>query len=379
MSLQQTSPELPLAFDQSILDWEEWFALQNLPKYHGKQVYEWIFNKTVISPTEFTNLSKVTRELLTASFTWEPLKVHARLFSKDGSEKLLLKTHDNLLLEMVIMPYDDRVTLCISSQVGCRMGCSFCQTGKMGFKRNLSSGEILAQLLIANQLLAEKPELRKVTNVVFMGMGEPLDNYEEVIKACKVMLDKKGFGLSKAKVTISTSGLLPEIYRLGRELPVRLAISLHSADDMIRSKMMPINRKYPLEKLKKALVEYPAPSRYGITLEYVMIEGANDSIVDAKKLVKFVHGLKAKVNLIPINKFPGLRMQASQEEALLAFQQYLSERGIPAPVRYSRAQDVSGGCGQLAAKEKEHVNRDPRELSKERRAQARVSMVVSSE
>jgi 23S rRNA (adenine2503-C2)-methyltransferase len=358
-------------YDLSILEWEFFFETNQLPKYHGKQVYEWIFSKQKMDPSDFSNLSLAIRTLLKDSFDFTLLEIHSRLFSKDGSEKLLLKTKDQLLIEMVIMPYDDRVTLCLSSQVGCRMGCNFCQTGKMGFKRNLSSGEILSQILLANQLLTQKEQKLKVTNVVFMGMGEPLDNFDEVVKACKVMVDKKALGLSKAKVTVSTSGLVPEIYRLARELPVRLAISLHSADDQTRSQMMPINRRYPLEKLKKALLEYPAPARYGVTLEYVMIEGVNDTILDAKKLVKFIHGMKAKVNLIPINHFPGLKMERSQEESIQAFQKYLSDRSIPAPVRYSRAQDVSGGCGQLAAKAEKDINKDPRVLYKEKRAQER--------
>lgn len=366
-------PLKPSALNFSQKEWQEWFSEKALPSYNGKQVFQWIFQKQTLDPSIFTNISQPIRTQLAESFNWDLLKIHSRLFSKDGSEKLLLQTEDNLLIEMVIMPYDDRVTLCISSQVGCRMGCTFCQTGKMGFKRNLTSGEILSQILLANQLLQEKEEKRKVTNVVFMGMGEPLDNYDEVAKSCLIMIGRQGLGLSKSKVTVSTSGLVPEIYRLGREVPVRLAISLHSADDVRRSSMMPINRKYPLAKLKKALLEYPAPSRYGITLEYVMIERVNDSILDAKKLVKFIHGLKAKVNLIPINHFPGLKMRASQEESLEAFQKHLSERDIPAPIRYSRAQDVSGGCGQLAAKEQGDLDKDPRDLYREKRAQARNS------
>jgi 23S rRNA (adenine2503-C2)-methyltransferase len=371
---EESSQALKLsAFNLSQKQWEEWFLSKNLPSYNGKQVFQWIFQKGCLDPLSFTNISQAIRTELAECFDWKLLDIHSRLFSKDGSEKLLLQTEDRLLLEMVIMPYDDRVTLCISSQVGCRMGCSFCQTGKMGFKRNLTSGEILGQILLANQLLQENPEKRKISNVVFMGMGEPLDNYDEVVKACLIMLDRQGLSLSKDKVTVSTSGLVPEIYRLGRDVPVRLAISLHSADETKRSQMMPINRKYPLTKLKKALLEYPAPSRYGITLEYVMIEGENDSLLDAKRLVTFIHGLKAKVNLIPINHFPGLKMKPSQEEALLTFQKYLSDRSIPAPIRYSRAQDVSGGCGQLAAKEQKDLDKDPRELYREKRASARLT------
>ena len=357
----------PLAYNLSVSEWEDWFTLKGFPKFGAKQVYEWLFHHQVLDPSKFTNLSQKVRDEIQKDFDFSLISVHSRLASQDGSQKLLLQTEDNLLIEMVIMPYEDRVTLCLSSQCGCKMGCTFCQTGKMGFKRNLLSGEILAQILLANSFLKHQ-DGRKVSNVVFMGMGEPLDNYDEVIKACRVMIDKKGLGLSKAKVTISTSGLVPEIYRLGRELPVRLAISLHSADDISRSKMMPINRKYPLEKLKKALIDYPAPARYGVTLEYVMIEGVNDTIADAKKLVKFIHGMKAKVNLIPINHFPGLKMKASVQESIDAFQSYLTDRSIPAPVRYSRAQDVSGGCGQLAAKAQNEIHQDPRALHKERRA-----------
>jgi 23S rRNA (adenine2503-C2)-methyltransferase len=360
----------PLAYDYSLNDWETWFLEQGLPKFNGKQVYQWIFQHQQLDPAHFTNLSQKIRTQLRESFSWDLFEINSRLASVDGSEKLLLKTFDGLFIEMVIMPYDDRVTLCLSSQVGCRMGCNFCQTGKMGFKRNLSSGEILLQILLAN-ILQDNKSQKRISNVVFMGMGEPLDNFDEVAKACKIMIDKGALGLSKAKVTVSTSGLVPEIYRLAREVPVRLAISLHSADDIIRSNMMPINRKYPLEKLKKALLEYPAPARYGITLEYVMIEGVNDSIQDAKKLVKFIHGMKAKVNLIPVNHFPGLKMKPSVQEAIDAFQQYLSDRSIPAPVRYSRAQDVSGGCGQLAAKKENEIHKDPRVLFKERRAELR--------
>lgn len=359
----------PYALDLSLAEWENWSVGQGLPKFTGGQIYQWIFQKGSVDPQLFTNLSQAIRAALFENFDWSLPKIDAHLVSKDTSEKFLLKTDDGLLFEMVLMPYENRSTLCISSQVGCKMGCTFCQTGKMGFKRNLSSGEILSQIILANQSLGEE----KVSNIVFMGMGEPLDNYDEVIKACSIMIDPKGFGLSTARVTISTSGLVPEIRKLGRDLPVRLAISLHTADDQKRSAMMPINRTYSLEALKEALLEYPAPKRYGITFEYVMIEGANDSIQDAKKLVKFLHGLKAKVNLIPINHFPGVEMRASDAERIRQFQTYLTDRSIPAPVRYSRGQDISGGCGQLAAKREDELHLDPRELSRRRRSQERTN------
>ncbi|MEM1283399.1 MAG: 23S rRNA (adenine(2503)-C(2))-methyltransferase RlmN [Chlamydiota bacterium] len=355
--------QLVSALDLSLDEWKGWFFSRGLPAFCAKQVVQWIHQKGVLDPEKFTNLAKSTREILCKEFSWQLPKIDSHLTSIDTSEKFLIETDDKHLFEMVLMPYDNRVTLCISSQVGCRMGCTFCQTGKMGLKRHLSSGEILSQLLIAQQHLNE----RKITNVVFMGMGEPLDNYDEVLKACRLMVDKNGWGLSKHRVTVSTSGIVPEIKKLGKDLPVRLAISLHEADDEKRSKMMPVNRQYPLSDLKQALLEYPAPKRFGITIEYVMIEGKNDSITEAKKLVKYLSGLKVKVNLIPINHFPGIEMKPSAANSLRRFQKYLSDRSIPAPIRYSRGQDISGGCGQLAAKRKDDLATDPRILHRSRR------------
>lgn len=355
------------ALELDLGEWESWCVEHNLPHYVALQIYQWIFQKNSLNPSCFTNLSLAVREKLASFLQWELLSVDSHMFSADKSEKFLLKTRDNLLIEMVLMPYDKRVTLCISSQVGCKMGCTFCQTGKMGFKRDLSAGEILAQIHFANACLQQSKGEKKVTNVVFMGMGEPLDNYEAVVKACRTMIDPKGMGLSKSRITISTSGLVPQIRRLSQDLPVRLAISLHAASGEKRSKMMPINRKYSLQELKKALLNYPAPPRYGITFEYILIEGVNDSIQDAKELVKYLHGLKAKVNLIPVNHFPGLEMKPSVEEKIRAFQSYLSTRCIPAPIRYSRGQDISGGCGQLAAKRKEETHYDPRTVHRKRR------------
>lgn len=363
---------LAFGLDFALEDWKSFALQKNIPLFVANQVYQWVFSKQTTDPKSFTNISHDVRKSLSEELTWDLPRVDHHLISSDKSEKFLLKTSDNLLYEMVLMPYESRSTLCISSQVGCKMGCHFCQTGKLGFKRNLSSGEILSQIILANRRLKEL-DLGKITNIVFMGMGEPLDNYDNVVKACAIMIDPKAFALSPTKVTISTSGLIPEIRKLAKELPVRLAISLHSADNEKRSKMMPINRKFNLEDLKQALLEYPAPKRYGITFEYVMIEGVNDTLQDAKKLVHFLHGLKAKVNLIPINHFPGIAMNPSKAEKIRQFQAYLAERSIPAPVRYSRGQDISGGCGQLAAKRKEELHLDPRELSRRQREIARIA------
>lgn len=356
------SEQKRFALDLTEEQWRAWLTETGAPAFTAKQILDWIFRHHVTEPDKFSNLSLTLRDALQNAFRWELFTVDSVLASVDGSEKFLLKTADGLFTEMVIMPSENRMTLCVSSQVGCRMGCTFCQTGKIGFKRHLSRGEILAQILLANQRLAE----RKVSNVVFMGMGEPLDNYEETVAACRTMIDPRYLGLSKHRVTVSTSGLIPEIQRLGQDLPVRLAISLHSADDVRRSEMMPVNRKYPLAELKKVLLNYPAPSRYGITFEYVMIKGENDSVKDAKKLVSFLHGIKAKVNLIPMNHFPGSPMSCADVEAIHSFQSYLSDRSIPAPIRYSRGQDVSAACGQLAAKREEELSMDPRLLRRQR-------------
>ena len=349
-------------FRLSLEEWAFWCKEQSFPAFVAQQIFNWIYGKGVLEPLTWTNVSKVVREALSEQFDWQLPSVDSHLISADKSEKFLIKTFDGLLFEMVLMPYESRTTLCISSQVGCKMGCTFCQTGKMGFKRNLTTGEILSQILLANQQIRQK-----ITNVVFMGMGEPLDNYEAVVKACAIMIDPRGFGLSASRVTISTSGLVPEIIKLGKELPVRLAISLHTANNEKRSQMMPVNRTYSLDVLKEALLSYPTSKTEGITFEYVMIEGKNDSLEDAKKLVSFLHGLKAKVNLIPINLFPGVAMLPSKAERIRVFQDYLTSRSIPAPVRYSRGQDISGGCGQLAAKRKNELDLDPRQLSRLRR------------
>lgn len=357
---------LPYALDYSQIEWEQWLE-RRAPRFVSKQILHWIFAQQTLDPLHFTNIPHSLRKELAVSFYWQLPLIEDRLHSSDGSEKLLLKTKDGLFTEAVIMPSPNRVTLCVSSQVGCRMGCTFCQTGKMGFKRNLSSGEILAQVLLANRRLQEREESRFVSNVVFMGMGEPLDNYDEVVKACALLIDPAYFGLSKHRVTISTSGVVPQIDRLARDLPVRLAISLHSAYNERRSQLMPINRRYSLETLKGALLNYPAPSRYGITFEYVMIRGENDSMQDAKRLVAFLHGLKAKVNLIPMNHFPGSPLASSELENIRQFQKYLSERSIAAPIRFSRGQDVSAACGQLAAKRERELNLSPVQIRRSRK------------
>ncbi len=366
-----TMQHLSYPWDLTEKEWASWLQEQAAPPFVAKQIMEWLFAHQVIVPASFSNIAKGLQEKLQQSFDWSLPVIESILPSTDGSSKFLLKTRDHLFFESVLMPSSDRVTLCVSSQVGCRMGCTFCQKGKMGFSRNLSAGEILIQIILANHHLLSLGIDRRVTNVVFMGMGEPLDNLEAVVQACQVMIHPRYFGLSRHRVTVSTAGLVPEIRQLGQSVPVSLAISLHSADDAHRSQMMPINKKYSLSELKETLLEYPVQTRHGITFEYVMIQGVNDTLQDAKKLVKFVHGLRAKVNLIPMNPHPGSVMQAALPESIRTFQRYLMDRDIPAPVRYSRGQDVSAACGQLAAKKQEELNLSPIELARSRRAERR--------
>lgn len=384
----QAGPDRPHALDQPPEFWRQWAGEQahlGARKFLDSQMATWLFARQVFDPALMTDLPKALREVLKANFRWHPneiFSVSQTLMSSDGSEKILLRTNDGKYAECVLMPSPNRVTVCLSSQVGCRMACSFCQTGKMGFTRNLSRGEILAQLLIAQERLAQRTESKetpstksiegtlagnKITNVVFMGMGEPLDNLEAVMGACETMIAPKALGLSRHRVTVSTSGLVPEIKILGQRVPVSLAISLHAAHDELRSRMMPINKTWNLASLKEALLEYPVHTRHGITFEYVLIDGVNDSLTHAKQLVRFVHGLKAKVNLIPMNPHPGSSMKAPSAETIRAFQSYLATRSIAAPVRYSRGQDVSGACGQLAAKKAEELALPPLMVARARR------------
>lgn len=361
----------PHALDQDPAFWRDWakeHANLGARPYLDRQLKAWMFGRKVFEPAAMTDLAAAVRKELESAFRWQPnelLFVTQTLPSQDSSEKMLMRTGDGRYAECVVMPSPSRVTVCVSSQVGCRMACSFCQTGKMGFSRNLSRGEILAQILLAEQRLeARAPEdnhgRTRITNVVFMGMGEPLDNLEAVISACEVMIDPQALGLSRHRVTVSTSGLVPEIAALGQRVPVSLAISLHAANDELRTRLMPINKTWNLAALKEALLAYPVQTRHGITFEYVLIAGVNDSITHAKQLVRFVHGLKAKINLIPMNPHPGSAMTAPTAESIRAFQDYLSARSLAAPVRYSRGQDISGACGQLAAKKAEELHLPPR-------------------
>ncbi len=317
------------------------------PGFRGKQLVSWLFEKRTFTLAGMTDLPKSLRDKLAAELTWDLPTVVNTLNSEDGTTKLLLSSERGLI-ETVVMRYEGRTSLCVSSQVGCKLACSFCQTGKLGFVRNLSAAEIVAQFAIAHQLV--EPEGRRISHIVFMGMGEPLDNYEAVRDAVQRFTGEGGFGLSQRNVTVSTSGIAPKISNLAQDCRAALAVSLHAAREDLRTELMPINRRYPLAQLKEELIKYQKLTGNKITIEYILIKDKNCSIREAKDLVRFLHGLRAKVNLIPFNSHPGMPYQRPSAEEIRLFQSYLSDRSIPAPVRYSKGLDVSAACGQLAAK-----------------------------
>lgn len=299
-----------------------------------------------------TDLPKALREELDKEYSLFLPEVSREEVSQDGTRKLALLLEDGEIIESVIIPEEDHFTLCVSSQVGCAMGCAFCLTARMGFRRHLAPYEILAQVLRAEEILEKEGllEVKPLRNLVFMGMGEPLANYENVLRALKVLLHPYGFNFSKRRVTVSTVGIIPKMEQLARDLTVRLAISLHAADHEIRSRLMPINKRYPLSDLIAACRRYPLPRGWRITFEYVMLKGVNDSLKDARKLASLLRGIPSKINLIPFNEHPLIPFECPEEEKILRFQGVLLEAGYVATIRKSRGRDISAACGQLATK-----------------------------
>ncbi|MCE2992236.1 MAG: 23S rRNA (adenine(2503)-C(2))-methyltransferase RlmN [Candidatus Jidaibacter sp.] len=332
----------------------------NLPKFRARQIFEWLYARGATSFEEMTDLPKSLREQLDGLFSLKRVDLSKELISFDETRKWLLKLADGNEIETVFIPEKSRGTLCISSQVGCTLTCKFCHTGTQLLVRNLSAAEIVAQFMHAKDVFADWPstkEDRRLTNIVMMGMGEPLYNYENVAKALKIIMDPKGLGLSKRRITLSTSGVVPEINRCGEELGVNLAISLHAVTDELRNQIMPINKKYPLKELLEACRNYPVVQTRGrITFEYVMLKDINDSIVDAKGLVKLIKGIPAKINLIPFNPWPGTDYECSSQQDINKFAKILEEAGYTSPIRTPRGQDIFAACGQLKS-ESERVRK----------------------
>jgi 23S rRNA (adenine2503-C2)-methyltransferase len=280
----------------------------------------------------------------------------------DGTRKWLLSVGTGNGIETVFIPETDRGTLCVSSQVGCALECAFCSTGRQGFNRNLSVAEIIGQLWWANKALGHDPRgERVISNVVMMGMGEPLANFDNVVSAMRIMLDDNAYGLSRRRVTLSTSGIVPAIDRLAAELPVALAVSLHAPDDQLRDRLVPINKKYPLKELMAACKRYikVAPRDF-VTFEYVMLDGVNDGVEHAKQLIALVKGVHCKFNLIPFNAFPDSGFQRSAPERIAAFRKVLMHAGLVATIRKTRGADIDGACGQLAGQVQDRTKRRSR-------------------
>lgn len=318
-------------------------------KFRTAQILRWIFEKRAQSWDEMSNLSKSLRDKLRDHFALSPLPDAQEYIANDGTDKIAIRLQDGSIVESVLIPTPDRLTLCVSSQVGCKFGCAFCRTATLGFHRHLTTSEILLQVLVA-QNIAQRLE-RRLTNLVFMGMGEPLDNYENLILALKILLHPQAFDFSRRKITLSSVGHVPGLLRLAREnLGINLAISLHAANDELRSQIMPANRIWSLDTLFDALRAFPLDPRQRITFEYIIIKGLNHSAHDANLLVKRLHGIPSKVNLIGFNAFEGCRFQSPTDAEILEFQERLLKKGLSTSVRMARGDDELAACGQLGHK-----------------------------
>jgi 23S rRNA (adenine2503-C2)-methyltransferase len=335
-------------------------------KLRAKQVWHWIYNRGVADFAGMSDIAKPQRPWFAERFVISRPEVVEAQVSSDGTRKWLLRTHDGHDFEMVFIPDADRGTLCVSSQVGCTLNCRFCATGTMQLVRNLEPGEIVGQVMLARDALGEwpsQPEGRMLSNIVMMGMGEPLYNFDNVRDALKIVMDGDGLGLSRRRITLSTSGVVPMMARAGEEIGVNLAVSLHAVTKEVRDEIVPLNRKYGIEELLEACAAYPgANNARRITFEYVMLKDKNDRDEDARELVRLIkkYRLPAKVNLIPFNPWPGAAYECSDEARVRRFSEIIFEAGISAPIRRPRGRDIMAACGQLksAAEKKSRAELD---------------------
>jgi 23S rRNA (adenine2503-C2)-methyltransferase len=328
----------------------DWLAHQGRRPFRTDQILRWVYLRQTDRFGDMTNLGKPLRGALEAAFINPRLQVDGEATSKDGSRKLLFRLHDGLHIETVIIPEKNHFTLCISTQVGCSQGCRFCMTARGGLARNLSAGEIISQVRDVQQQVAAEGGMA-LTNIVFMGMGEPLANYRNVVQALETITDGDyGLKISSRRVTVSTAGLVPRMADLGRDTRVNLAVSLNAADDETRTRLMPINRKYPIADLMAACRRYPLPPRRKITFEYILMKGINDSMADAQRLAKLLRPIRAKINLIPFNAHPGSEYMRPDPIRVSQFQEFLADHHYTAIVRHSKGQDIGAACGQLRAK-----------------------------
>ncbi len=352
---ESVKPELInlLDFDREGL--KAFFVGINEKPFRATQLLKWIYQEDVTNFDQMTNLSKTLRTYLKEYCSITVPEMLVEQIASDGTRKWAIEMSCGNRVESVFIPEDKRGTLCVSSQIGCALACTFCSTARQGFNRNLSVSEIIGQLYVAQKRLGQKT---RITNVVMMGMGEPLLNFNNVVAAMNLMMDDFTFGLSKRRVTISTSGIVPAMNRLNEVCDVSMAVSLHAANDDLRDELVPINQKYPLKELMDACREYAkqGPRKY-ITFEYVMLEGVNDSIQDARQLVKLLKDVPSKINLIPFNPFPNSNYLCSPREVISQFKDVLYKAGIVTTIRKTRGEDIDAACGQLVGKVKDKSRR----------------------
>ena len=340
---------------------EAYFASMGEKAFRATQVLKWVHQQGVYDFSAMTNLSKSLRTSLTSQAAFVVPEIINDQISEDGTRKWLLRLEDGNSIETVFIPESGRGTLCVSSQVGCALNCSFCATARQGFNRNLTAAEIIGQLRLANQLLVSTDNKRPVTNVVMMGMGEPLLNYNNVIQAMTLMQEDFAYGLSKRRVTLSTSGLLPEMQSLSKDCPVSLAVSLHAPDDELRNKLVPINRRYPVLKLMQACRDYTKGLPHQkVTFEYVMLADVNDTDLHARKLAKLVANVPCKINLIPFNPFANSGYKSSPLSRINRFRDILMQNGIMTVTRKTRGEEIAAACGQLSGEFRDRTRRSER-------------------
>ena len=337
--------EKPNIRDMSLAEIEALIASLGKEKYRARQIMKWLYLGGAASFAEMTTLARDFRARMEEITCIAEPAIDRIQTSADGTKKVCFRIAGDLFIESVLIPGRNHWTACISTQAGCAMGCRFCLTGRQGFSRNLLPSEITGQMTMLRRHTPEGPEIK---NIVLMGMGEPLANYDHVVKAIRILTSDYGLGFSSRKVTISTSGIAPAILRLGKDICVNLAISLNAPDDLRRDELMPINRKYPLAELLRACRDYPMPGRRMLTFEYILMAGVNDSPADAAKLARLLKGLHCKLNLIAFNEFPGSPYRTPAPEAVSAFQQILLDHHYTAILRASHGRDILAACGQLS-------------------------------
>ncbi|MCD8762412.1 23S rRNA (adenine(2503)-C(2))-methyltransferase RlmN [Mammaliicoccus sciuri] len=348
--------ERPSIYSLQLGELEDWLIDQSEPKFRAKQIFDWLYVKRVDAFSEMTNLSKELREKLVQSFEITTLEVAVKQESKDGTIKFLFELQDGYTIETVLMRHEYGNSVCVTTQVGCRIGCTFCASSIGGLKRNLEAGEIVAQVLTVQKALDATDE--RVSQVVIMGIGEPFENYDEMMGFLKIINHDKGLNIGARHITVSTSGIIPKIYDFADEsLQINFALSLHAADNETRSRLMPINRAYDLDKLMEAIEYYVNKTNRRITFEYGLFGGVNDQVHHAKALAKLIKHLNCHVNLIPVNHVPERDYVKTSKEDIFKFEKELKRNGINATIRRNQGADIDAACGQLRAKERKEETR----------------------